>query len=92
MRLFCVTVPLCTLQTQDPTEHEDLNSVSEATVAISQLVERMVDRIRAINATAFSPHRGMPSPLGCQVAVEKYVSLPLMHSRQSRVTVAGVVS
>jgi hypothetical protein len=31
----------------------------------------MVERIRAINATAFSPHRGMPSPLGCQVAVEK---------------------
>lgn len=57
------------LQTQDPTEHKDLNSANDARVA--QLVERMVDRIRAINATAFSPHRGMPSPLGCQVAVEK---------------------
>jgi hypothetical protein len=50
--------------TSDITEHHDLAAEQP------MLVSAMVARIRAINATVFSPHRGAPSPLGCQVGLD----------------------
>ena len=52
--------------TSDPTETRDLASAQPATVA------RMLARIEAINATAFSPIRGTSDPRGCDVAVHRY--------------------
>jgi arylsulfatase B len=52
--------------TSDPTEHDDIAA------AHPEVVARMLDRIRAINATVFSPVRGSPDPRGCEVAVGKH--------------------
>ena len=51
--------------TADITEHNDLAAEQP------ELVATMGARIREINATAFSPQRGAPSPLGCQVALRQ---------------------
>ena len=52
--------------TADITEHHNLAD------AQPDLVAKMAARIRAINATVFSPQRGTPSPLGCQVALTQH--------------------
>jgi len=52
--------------TADPNEHNDVSSLFPSVVA------EMTAAIYQINETAFSPHRGLPSPIACQVALEEY--------------------
>jgi len=50
----------------DPSEHDDLSALNP------KIVKHMLKRIHEINRTVFSPHRGVPDPLGCKTALKEY--------------------
>ena len=52
--------------TQDPSEHYDLSE------QLPLIVTQMRQRIEQLNRTTFSPHRGEPNVVGCDVALQFY--------------------
>ena len=52
--------------TEDPTEHHDLSA------QLPLIVTQMRGRIEQLNRTTFSPHRGEPNAVGCEVALQFY--------------------
>ena len=50
----------------DPTEHNDIAAQNP------DIVKQMGERLAAIQATVFSPHRAQPILLACEVAEKEY--------------------
>jgi arylsulfatase B len=50
----------------DPTEHDDIAAQNP------DIVKQMGERLAAIQATVFSPHRGQPILLACEVSEKEY--------------------
>ena len=51
----------------DPTEHNDIAA------SHPHVVQKLLARIAAANATAFSPDRGQEDPLACKTALGTYL-------------------